>query len=534
MKRIACSQLPKLEAAQIECAGDSAYFRRLKALIELARGAAPKDIARSTGISIRSLQRWARRFRQRGSDGLKTRPPRGRRPKLNARQSERIRTALALPPSHFGYDQEKWTGALLSQHLRERFRTVLGVRQCRNLIRHHQPESGGVTQHAAALPPSLGCTRWAFSDYERKRLALERIRKLATAGAALGDFVSALFDIVSEAIPDGEPKTLWLGPSLETGWIYRNLDFASWWPGAKRFIFDSEAAVSGMRGPRELFRMPGNVLRPEQLMLPNFRRGPAYNEVVRPLGLDSCAMMLLRDGAEMLGLYPLHKSASQAPFGDDDFRFLDAAAPHVVHGIKAAQMLTKVRHSSSSTDQPAVDCPGVILVSRSGRVMSVSAQARSLFLELGAFDGVEQDAFISGPTREATDYIAAILRDIFFREGSAPGEAPVARLYNHRSGFALRLRGIATESDDGCFTILVERVVSPQSECQRLRFRYALNEREATVLMMLGKRMSDKEVAAQLSISPSTVRQYLRQLASKLAVSGQSGVRSFAQLAKAT
>jgi DNA-binding CsgD family transcriptional regulator len=93
------------------------------------------------------------------------------------------------------------------------------------------------------------------------------------------------------------------------------------------------------------------------------------------------------------------------------------------------------------------------------------------------------------------------------------------------------LRGIAIESDDTRFTILVERVVSPQSECQRLRFRYALSEREATVLMMLRKRMRDTEVAAQLSISPTTVRVYLRQLASKLAVTGQSEVRRFAQLA---
>jgi len=533
MKLIARRLLPKLEAARIESVGDETYCRRLDALIELARGAPPKDIARSTGTSMRSLQRWARRFCRHGSDGLKTQPGGGRKPKLNARQSELVRAALALPPSHSGYNQEKWTGVLLSHHLQERFRTVLGMRQCRNLIQHHQHESGGVTRRAV-LPPSLGCTRWASSDYERKRLALGRIRKLASSGAALGDFVCALFDIVSDAISDGEPKTLWLGPSLETGWIYRNLDFASWWPGAKRFIFDSEAAVSGMRGPRELFRMPGNVLRPEQLMLPNFRRGPAYNEVVRPLGLDSCTMMLLRDGAEMLGLYPLHKSASQTPFGGDDFRFLDAAAPHVVHGIKAAQMLTKVRHSSSSTDQSAVDCPGVILVSRSGRVLSVSEVARSLFVELGAFDGVEQDAFMSGRTREATDYIAAILRDIFFREGSAPAEAPVARLYNHRSGFVLRLRGIATESDDACFTILVERVVSPQSECQRLRFRYGLSEHEATVLTLLQKRLSDKELATQLGISPGTVRQYLRQLASKLGVSGQSAVRRFAQLAKDT
>jgi len=97
------------------------------------------------------------------------------------------------------------------------------------------------------------------------------------------------------------------------------------------------------------------------------------------------------------------------------------------------------------------------------------------------------------------------------------------------SGFGLRLRGIATESDDTHFTILVKRVVSPESECRRLRLRYALSEREAAVLMMLRKRMSDKEVAAQLSISLGTVRHHLRQLASKLAVAGQSEVRRFTQ-----
>ena len=61
-----------------------------------------------------------------------------------------------------------WIGALLSRHLKERYRTTFGVRQCRNLIRNYQPSNARVTNRTAGLPATFACARPAAGDLERQ------------------------------------------------------------------------------------------------------------------------------------------------------------------------------------------------------------------------------------------------------------------------------------------------------------------------------------------------------------------------------
>jgi len=48
---------------------------------------------------------------------------------------EKLERDLRLHPRDLGYEQNLWDGKLLSHHLRQRYATELGVRQCQRLFR---------------------------------------------------------------------------------------------------------------------------------------------------------------------------------------------------------------------------------------------------------------------------------------------------------------------------------------------------------------------------------------------------------------
>ena len=56
--------------------------RRIAAIARLGRGESTSKIARSLGVCVQSVQRWARSYRLHGNDGLRRLPKSGPHPKL--------------------------------------------------------------------------------------------------------------------------------------------------------------------------------------------------------------------------------------------------------------------------------------------------------------------------------------------------------------------------------------------------------------------------------------------------------------------
>ncbi len=99
--------------------------RRFAALARLVQGEPCASVARSFGVCVQSVQRWARCHRSGGDAGLLRRPKRGPRPKLAPEELERLRKLLEQGPIIHGFDTPVWTTErvthLIWRHFRIRY-----------------------------------------------------------------------------------------------------------------------------------------------------------------------------------------------------------------------------------------------------------------------------------------------------------------------------------------------------------------------------------------------------------------------------
>ncbi len=92
--------------------------RRLRAAELLRKGVSQSEVARQVGVHRQSVCRWARQMEEQGSSGLKWAGRAGRKPRLGARDRERVARALKRGPEHLGYATGLWTAARVA-HLIE-------------------------------------------------------------------------------------------------------------------------------------------------------------------------------------------------------------------------------------------------------------------------------------------------------------------------------------------------------------------------------------------------------------------------------
>ena len=79
----------------------------------------------------------------------------------------------------------------------------------------------------------------------------------------------------------------------------------------------------------------------------------------------------------------------------------------------------------------------------------------------------------------------------------------------------------------GSFLLLIDRVVlRSQPDLEQVRFRFKLSLREFQVVKLLTKGMTNKEIANELQIVESTVKEYMNKVMQKLKVNTRAGVVS--------
>ncbi|EQD60235.1 transposase [mine drainage metagenome] len=87
------------------------------------------------GEDPRTVERWVKRFNEKGFNALKEGKRTGRPSRLTPRQMAEINSDLRKAPGEFGYEQNLWDGKLLMHHISEKFHIETGVRTCQ-LIFH--------------------------------------------------------------------------------------------------------------------------------------------------------------------------------------------------------------------------------------------------------------------------------------------------------------------------------------------------------------------------------------------------------------
>jgi transposase len=108
---------PRLEKA-LRGATEARDFRRLQAVLLIARGRPIAEVAEITCVSKRSVYVWLRRYLRRHQvEDLTERPRSGRPTSAEAITDDRIRRKLAESPMTLGYSTTTWTVRTLANHM---------------------------------------------------------------------------------------------------------------------------------------------------------------------------------------------------------------------------------------------------------------------------------------------------------------------------------------------------------------------------------------------------------------------------------
>jgi transposase len=108
--------------------------RRIAAMARLKRGESTTAIARSLGVSISSVQRWARCYRLHGNEGLRRLPKSGPHPKLAREKLARLPGLLARGPIAHGFETPVWTSERIAGLIWQRFRVRYSVDYVKQLL----------------------------------------------------------------------------------------------------------------------------------------------------------------------------------------------------------------------------------------------------------------------------------------------------------------------------------------------------------------------------------------------------------------
>ena len=122
------------------------------------------------GVTRRSVDRWIEAYRVRGIEGLRRKPPPGRRPKITGDQRKAIVEAALKSPRAFGYLRNEWSVRLLAEHLSRE----LGIKISKSLVWLILKELGIAYKRPKAV------VRSQDPDYEEKEKILAGYKNSAS------------------------------------------------------------------------------------------------------------------------------------------------------------------------------------------------------------------------------------------------------------------------------------------------------------------------------------------------------------------
>jgi transposase len=117
-------------------ATDLRFFRRVQAVLLLARSFSIAEAARITGAKPNAVYRWLRLYlRTHKPDGLRDAPRSGRPHAAGRITDARIVREFRRDPLRLGYNTTAWTVALLAKHLGRRYGCPILARTLRRRMR---------------------------------------------------------------------------------------------------------------------------------------------------------------------------------------------------------------------------------------------------------------------------------------------------------------------------------------------------------------------------------------------------------------
>ena len=118
--------------------GSELERRRRLAVVQTQSGYTQQEVADFFQVSVRSVERWVRAFREHGSKGLKAKPARGRPPTLSPDQEREVLRWFRRSPREFGFPTELWSAPRVAEVIRRKFRKSFHPRYVNQWLAHRR------------------------------------------------------------------------------------------------------------------------------------------------------------------------------------------------------------------------------------------------------------------------------------------------------------------------------------------------------------------------------------------------------------
>ncbi len=133
---------------------DNRLLYRMVCMLLLAEGHSPQSLAEWFGEHPRTLDRWRKRFEDKGIAGLRDETSPGRPPRLSNEQTKELEAEIQLPPYTFGYSANRWRGKVLQTHIERRYGAEISLRHCQRLLKQMRSPGGDVDEASASSDPA--------------------------------------------------------------------------------------------------------------------------------------------------------------------------------------------------------------------------------------------------------------------------------------------------------------------------------------------------------------------------------------------
>lgn len=251
-------------------------------------------------------------------------------------------------------------------------------------------------------------------------------------------------------------------------------------------------------------------------------RSARYREVLAPQGYDDELRSVFRTGDSTWAMAAFYRTSSRFAFTSQEVALL-CAVSQIIGAACRALMLDATVYSASP------NAPGLLVFDQRGVLTSANAEATAWLADLfGSSDDGSPDAWIahlSDPNAYDLDRPVPIIPLLAHARAVAQGheEGPAKLRVRDRHGRWLMLHAStlngATPSDAG-IAVVVEPAKG--SEIAPIIIEaYGLSPRERDVVRGLARGVSTPELAAELFLSPHTVRDYIKTVFEKVGVSSR-------------
>lgn len=259
-------------------------------------------------------------------------------------------------------------------------------------------------------------------------------------------------------------------------------------------FWDAELTLPGYLKFADLARQSDPVGTLYEATDGDLSRAPVYAKLYASLGVADELRAAFVLGSSCWGIVSLVRAEDAGPFTAAEVADVRQLSRFIARALRAATVAESARATGA----------GVVLFDGDDRVVQATVEARAL---LDRLRGVE---YVQG----ADDSGAGILRALLARARYSMSGARAVSRFRDTEGSWFRVSAARTDANDGTVVAVFEPARSSDLLSMTLE-AYGLTERESHIVRYLARGLSSTEIAAELSLSPHTIRDHVKAVLRK-------------------